>query len=246
MSGIINFLRKNLNLQKRIPAFSINTIPVKGAEVGILWDYRKDSIPVMNYIHTLQQLGAEIKYAKKRYPEVYRNLKLIKRNMILDFESKLNRVWNDQRTGTFFKKGDRFEPYQIVANHNLPMWDGLTRYNEIVAGESTDYFNFMGAGIGTTQPTFADPGLEDEKIRVDILRQGDLSADGIVLKSTAAFPPSLPTEAAGFSEFGGFDTDAEDAKMEYRVVIDPPLHHIKDVTFMQASHTTVLQAVLNV
>jgi hypothetical protein len=234
-------------MQKRLSGFSKpQHVEVKGAEVGILWDYRKDSIPVWHYIKTLQQLRDEILYARKRYPEVYRQLKLIKSNMIKDYEAKINRIWNDQRTGTFFAKGDRFEPYQIVANHNLPMWDGLTAFNEFIAGESSDFFFFMGTGIGTTKPTFADPGLENEKVRTDMRVTGDLNADGIVLKSTAAFPPSVPTEPTGYSEFGAFDTDNElTSRMEYRVTINPSLAQIQNVTFMQASHTIVLQAVLN-
>jgi hypothetical protein len=170
-----------------------------------------------------------------------------KSRMIADYESKINRIWNDQRTGTYFEKGDKFEPYQIVSNHNLPMWDGLTAFNEFIAGESSDFFFFMGAGIGTTKPTFADPGLEDEKVRTDMRTSGDINADGIVLKSTAAFPTSVPTEASGFSEFGAFDSDNElSSRMEYRVTITPALAHVQNVTFMQASHTIVLQAVLNV
>jgi hypothetical protein len=247
LQRVLDFFRKKLNIPRRVSGFSLNRIGYKGIETGILWDYKKDSIPVWQYIRTLQQLRYEILYTKTRYPEVYRHLKLIKSNMIKEYESKINRIWNDQRTGTFFAKGDRFEPYQIVSNHNLPMWDGLARFNELVSGESSMFFYFMAAGIGTTKPTFADPGLENLKIIVDMRTAGDVNADGITLKSTAAFPPSLPTESTGYSEFGAMDKDSEeDSTLEYRVVINPPLAHIQNVTFMQASHTIVLQAVLNV
>jgi hypothetical protein len=245
--SILDYFRKKLNRPRRVGSLTLEDVYVKGVETGVLWDYRKDSIPVWNYIKTLQQLRDEILYSKKRYPEVHRHLKLIKSRMIADYESKINRIWNDQRTGTYFEKGDKFEPYQIVSNHNLPMWDGLTAFNEFIAGESSDFFFFMGAGIGTTKPTFADPGLEDEKVRTDMRTSGDINADGIVLKSTAAFPTSVPTEASGFSEFGAFDSDNElSSRMEYRVTITPALAHVQNVTFMQASHTIVLQAVLNV
>lgn len=157
-----------------------------------------------------------------------------------DFENKIDRIWNDRKTGTYFKKGDKFEPHEVVKIHNLIMWDGLTRYTELIAGESSDFFIYMGGGIGTTEPTFDNTGLGEEKVRVNILRDGDINSDGIVLKSTAAFPPGVTED--NYTEFGGFDQ--EDAgKMEYRVVIDPPLHQVQDVTFMQLSHNTVLQAV---
>jgi len=218
----------------------LDYIKVPGVERVALWDYKKDSIPVHNYLKELRQLGDEIKHCRKRYPEIYRHLKAIKHRLMEDYENKLDRIWNDQKSGTFFRKGDIFEPHEIRKNHNLVMWDGLTGYTEFASGESTDYFAFMGAGIGTTEPTFADPGLENEKVRVDVRIAGDLNSDGIVLKSTAAFPPGVPEN--NISEFAGFDKETS-GRMEYRVVVNPPLHQIPEITFIQASHNTVLQAV---
>lgn len=218
----------------------LDYVKVPGIERVALWDYKKDSIPVHNYLRELRQLGDEIKHCRTRYPEVYRHLKLIKHRLMEDFENKLDRIWNDQRTGTFFKKGDHFEPHELVKVHNLVMWDGLTGYTELAAGETTDYFIFMGAGIGITKPTFNDPGLEVEIVRVDVRIDGDLNSDGIVLKSTAAFPPGVPDN--NFTEFAGFDKETS-GRMEYRVVINPAMHQIPEVTFMQASHNTVFQAV---
>lgn len=215
-------------------------IKIPGVERALLWDYKKDSIPVHNYLKELRQLGDEIRHCRTRYPELYRHLKLIKHRMMEDYENKIDRIWNDQRTGTFFRKGDRFEPHEVRKQHNLTMWDGITGYTEFAAGESTDYFAFMGAGIGTTKPTFADPSLEVEVVRVDVRAAGDLNSDGIVLKSSAAFPPGVPDKF--ITEFAGFDKETA-GRMEYRVVIDPPLHQIPEVTFMQASHNTVFQAV---
>lgn len=215
-------------------------ILVPGIERAVLWDYKKDSIPVWNYIRELQQLRREILYARDRYPEVWRHLKLIKHHIMEEYENKIDRIWNDQKTGTFFKKGDHFEPHQVVKVNNMVMWDGITGYTEFASAESTKYFLFMGAGLGTTEPSFSDPGLGIEMVRVPILEVGDINSDGIVLKSTAAFPPGV--EDDDYTEFAGFDQDFQ-GRMEYRVVIDPPLHQTQDVTFMQASHNTVFQAV---
>lgn len=217
-------------------------IMVEGIERAVLWDYKNNSIPVSNYIKTLRDLEWEIRYCRRRYPEEHRRLKIIKHNMMEDYENKIDRIWNDQKAGTYFKKGEPFEPDQVVVEHNLNMWDGLTGYTEFISGESSDFFVFMGAGIGTTKPTFADPGLEDEIVRVDVRVSGDLNSDGIVLKSTAAFPPGVPEN--DISEFAGYDKDTG-GRIEYRVVIDPTLHQIPDVTFIQAAHNTVFQAVEN-
>lgn len=226
--------------KRKISTFKLDTVPVPGIERAVLWDYRNDSIPVWNYIRELQQFRREILYTRKRYPEIHRHLKLIKHRLMENFEQKIDRIWNDQKTGTFFKKGDKFEPHEVVKVNNLLMWDGLTGYTEFASGESSDYFIYMGGGVGTTEPTFDNMILEDERVRVNILREGDLNSDGIIIKSTAAFPPGVPED--DYTEFAGFDQE-ENGRMEYRVVIDPPLHQIQDVTFMQASHNTVLQAV---
>ncbi|WP_411753294.1 hypothetical protein [Serratia sp. (in: enterobacteria)] len=231
-------------------AVTFDNVDVSGIERAVLWDYKTDSISVINYIKTLRDLEYEIRYCRGRYPEEYRRLKLIKHNMMDDYESKIDRIWNDQKTGTYFRKGEKFEPHQVVnkfephaeKNHNLNMWDGITGYTEFISGESTDYFRYMGAGTGTTTPTFADPSLEEEVVRVDILVSGDLNSDGIVLKSTAAFPPAIPD--SDITEFASFDKPTG-GRMEYRVVIETPLFHKKDITFVQASHSTVFQAVQN-
>lgn len=217
-------------------------VKVTGIERAVLWDYKKNSVPVSNYIKTLRDLEWEIRYCKRRYPEEYRRLKLIKHNMMEEYENKIDRIWNDKKAGTYFRKGESFEPDEVVVQHNLNMWDGLTGYTEFISGESSNYFIFMGAGIGNTKPTFSDPGLENEIVRVDVRISGDSNSDGIVLKSTAAFPPGVPDN--NISEFAGFDMES-DGRMEYRVVINPTLHQIPEVTFIQASHNTVFQAVGN-
>ena len=215
-------------------------IPVKGKERAILWDYRQDSIPVNKYIKTLQELEREIRYCKGRYPAYRLQLKAAKKKLIKDYENKTDRIYNDQRTGTYFMTGEPFEPHQVVIAHNLNMWDGITRYTEIISGESTSYFLFMAAGRGTGQPSFDEDKLEIEVVRADLNEAGDLNSDGIVLKSTAAFPPGVPNTDA--TEFAGFDKKTA-GTMEYRVVISPALAHRQDITFMQASHNTVFQGV---
>lgn len=221
---------------------TLDKIKVPGIQRAVLWDYKNDSIPVHNYIKTLRDLEYEIRYCRERYPEEHRRLKLIKHNIMADYENKIDRIWNDQKAGTYFRKGEKFEPHQVVKNHNLSMWDGLTRYTELISGETSKGFVYMAGGIGTSEPNFGESGLEDEIARVDIRVSGDLNSDGIVLKSTAAFPPGVPT--GSISEFGGFD-DATVGKMEYRVVINPTLGHTQNETFVQASHNTVFQAVKN-
>ena len=219
-------------------------IKVPGTGRMVLWGYKQDSVTVWDYIKKLQNLEWEIRYCRKRYPEIRRQLKRIKHNLQTEFNNNLDRIWNDQRSGTLWRKGERFEPHQVSIRHNLVMWDGLTRFTEIISGESTDYFDFMAMGEGESEPHFAEFALEDEVARVDMKVSGDINSDGITLKSTAAFPPGVPN--ADIKEFGAFDTDGAGV-MEYRVLVEGnPLEHRQGDTFVQASHTIVLQPVENV
>lgn len=220
----------------------IDDIKVSGKERALLWDYRGDSIPVNKYIKTLQELEREIRYCKGRYPAYRLKLKAAKKKLIEDYENKIDRIYNDQRIGTYFITGEPFEPHEVRIADNLNMWGGITRYTELISGESTDYFDFMGAGVGDETPSFEEDKLEVEVVRTDLRLTGDINSDGIVLKSTAAFPPGVPNNT--IVEFAGFDKETAGV-MEYRVVIDPGLPQVQDVTFIQASHNTVFQGVDN-
>ena len=220
-----------------------DTIFVPGLERAVLWDYPKDDIPVHNYIQMLNSLEWEIRYCIGRYPEERRRLKLIKHNMMADYESKIDRIWNDQKTGTYFRKGEKFEPHQVTKVGNLVMWDGITRFTEIISGESTSYFYFKEEGKGTSTPKFNQQALDDPVAMVDMRVDGDLNSDGIVLKDTAAFPPGIPD--ATISEFAAYDKEVNGV-MEYRVAIErveDRLPHIQNSTIVQSSHSIVFQAV---
>lgn len=165
-----------------------------------------------------------------------------------DYESKLDRIWNDQKTGTYFKKGEPFEPHHVTKVPNLVMWDGLTRFTELISGENTTYFWFKKMGIGTTPATYNDPELENEIATADMRTDGDINSDGIVLKDTATFASGVPSNV--ISEFGATDTDGDEeiATLEYRVVIETladRLSHIQDVTEVQESHSIIFQSVSN-
>ena len=221
----------------------LENIELPGIGRMALWGYRQDSIPVYNYLKNLQYLKHEIMYCKNRYPGIRRDLKIIRHNLIKQFENNLDRIWNDKRTGTYFPKGEQFEPHQVEINHNLVMWDGITRFTEIISGESTEYFDYMGMGTGTTPATFDDIQLEVEVARVWLRTSGDVNSDGIVLKATAIFPPGTPS--SNITEFAAFDLSASGV-MEFRVVIDgAPLGHIQSETFVQNSHSIVFQSVFN-
>lgn len=221
-------------------------ILVPGISRSALWNAH--TIPVYNYNRELRQLGKEIAYCRTRYREIYHRLKAVKHQVMAEYEGLLDRIWNDQKTGTYFKKGERFEPHHVTKQPNLVMWDGLTGFTELMSGEISNTFVFKKAGTGTTPPTYSDPGLETEIATVDMRIDGDINSDGIVLKDTATFPTGVPS--ATVSEFGATDTDGDEtsARLAYRVVIErveDRLGHIQDVTEVQESHSIVFQSVSN-
>lgn len=226
---------------------STEDILVPGVSRSALWNAHE--LPVHNYIRELKQLGKEIAYCATRYKNYYYILKAMKHKVMADYEGKLDRIWNDQKTGTYFKKGEMFEPHHVTKVGNLVMWDGLTRFTELISGEKTTYFYWKKMGTGTTPPTYNDPGLENEIDTVDMRINGDINSDGIVLKDTATFSPGVSNNTV--SEFGATDKEGEedsDVQLEYRVVIervDDRLGHIQDVTEVQESHSIVFQSVSN-
>lgn len=231
---------------QRLDSISIEPISVPGISRSALWDAYE--IPVHNYNRELQELGKEIAYCRTRYRHLYYKLKAIRHNVIAEYEGLLDRIWNDQKTGTYFKKGERFEPHHVTKQSNLVMWDGLTGFTELISGEITTYFYFKKMGTGTTKPTYADDGLENEVATVDMRIDGGINSDGVVLKDTATFPPGVPTNT--ISEFCATDTDGDEttARIEYRIVIDrveDRLGHIQDVTEVQESHCILFQSVSN-
>lgn len=227
-------------------SFEIEPIPVSGISRSALWDAYE--IPVHNYTRQLQELGKEIAYCRTRYREFYHKLKAIRHNVIAEYEGLLDRIWNDQKSGTYFRKGERFEPHHVTKVGNLVMWEGLTGFTELISGEITTYYYFKRMGTGTTKPTYGDNGLENEVAIVDMRVDGSINSDGVVLKDSATFPPGVPSNT--ISEFCATDTDGEESetRVEYRIVIDrveDRLGHIQDVTEVQESHSIIFQSVSN-
>lgn len=218
-------------------------------ERAALWDFPKDSIYVSRYIRQLQELTMEIKYNRTRSREMWQRLKAVKRKMISDFEAKIDRIWNDQKSGTKWdmsmSRDTSFEPHQVVKQPNLVTWQGLTLFTEIIAQEVGVGPTHMGMGSGDSEPTFGDETLETEVARIDLMLLGDLNSDGTVIKCSGSFPTGLPDVT--ISEFASFDDDVA-GRMVYRTVIDnsaDKLGHIQNRTIVQSSHSIELVATRN-
>lgn len=216
---------------------------IPGVERAALWDAYE--IPVHNYNKMLTEMTQEIKYCRTRYPELHRQLWNARNKLVNDYDNNLDRIWNDQKSGTVFNKGERFEPHHVTKVGNLVMWEGLTAFTEIITGEIFTLFFWKAVGTGLTLPNFGNTTLEAEIDRTDMNINGGVNSDGIVLRDNALFAPGIDNFTA--SEFGAFDDDAG-GRLEYRVVIErveDRLAHIQNITEIQSSHTIVLQAVEN-
>lgn len=222
----------------------IDKVKLPGTERAALWDAYE--IPVHQYMRELRELEQEIRYCKTRYPGLYRQLKAAKSRLMYENDHKLDRIWNDQKTGTVFKRGEVFEPHHVTIVGNLVVWEGVTGFTEMIAGEISDFFIYKAMGKGITRPNFGNQVMELEIARVDMnINGGGINSDGIVLRDQALFPPGV--ETATISEFGAFDNDAG-GRMEYHVTIEKVedrLSHVVGLTEVQSSHTIVFQAVEN-
>jgi hypothetical protein len=231
---------------------ALDNIQGGNIERAALWEYPTDSIYVSRYIRTLQDLTKEIKYNATRSIELYRRLKAIKHKTIQEFESKIDRIWNDQKAGTTWDmamchKEEPFRPHQVVEKANTVTWDGLALFVRLIAQETDSTPHWIADGTGTADTTFGDQSMGAEVARIDINELGDFSAEGTVLKFTGAFPTGVPNNT--ISEFGGFDADVEnEGTMVYHTVIDKPedmLAHIQNRTIIQSSHSIEFVAVEN-
>lgn len=218
---------------------------VPGIERAALWDYPKDDIPVSRHIRQLQELEIEIRYCKTRYRDLFHKLKAVKHQIHKQYDNLIDRIWNDQKAGTFFPSGQPFEPHQVVKHPNLVLWDGLTVFTEMIAQETSNGPSHMALGDGTSDPSFGDQSLENEVARIPLDTLGDINSDGTVLKMTGAFPTGIPTTTV--SELAAFDDDTL-GNMIYRTVIknaEDMLAHIQNRTIVQASHSIEFTAVEN-
>jgi len=205
-----------------------------------LWD-RSETLNVTKCFAEINQLSKEIKYLNINNliysnegflsSEIVDEINLLKaeRKIIIDnFETQLERKFNDQTT-------HGFSPLEVNRQVDRVVASGMGRIAEFVVGESTQFFNHYSAGTGTTPVYASDTALIEELVRVSIEQQGYATASGAVIKYGAYFPPGVQT--ATITEAGVFD-QMVGGVMLFRTVypLDKVINHVQSITFFTLSH----------
>jgi hypothetical protein len=160
--------------------------------------------------------------------------------ILSDFENNLDRRWRDQRTGTVWRTGEKFEPVQVEINQNTVVNSGLILLSELISGEEYQVPLWLASGRGTEQVSEDQEVLSDENARVSVTQEGWRTSAGNSIKMGGRFDPNTPSDS--IAEFGSFD-EIVNGNMEWRVVLDgPPLVHTQGSTFYMCFHTLYLNS----
>jgi hypothetical protein len=178
------------------------------------------------------------------YDEMTKIIKTIQQDhgsrllVLQDLEYNLTRRWNDQRAGTIFKSGKRFEPCQVEISGNLVVNSGLILLSELLSGEAFEVPLWLASGTGTAEVSQDQETLSQENARNSVMAEGWRTSDGNSVKMGCRFDPN--TASADITEFGSFD-EVVAGDMEWRVVIQgQALSHTQGSTFYMSFHTLYL------
>ena len=138
---------------------------------GALWNTSDRDI-VTKEFNRIRSESDKVKYYTswlRRHPEdrelvlkILDNTKARKSVMIKNFETKLERVYNDQTVD------GSFEPLFVTKKVDKVVNTGFARIAELIVGESVEFFNAMSCGTGTSTVYTGDTELENELARVSI------------------------------------------------------------------------------
>ena len=203
---------------------------VKGIERAALFDQKADHEIVTK---TFNLIGNRWNYD------------LADRNKILiDYENNLERIHNDQRTGTKFYNGKKFEPHEVCIIHNLVTNPGVSEITQILSLNSTEFARYYAVGTGLSDTNLAQERLDREVQRQFVFGPGGYSqGHGNTWKIGCEFDTAIRT--AKLTEFGAFSQPSEGIMYARAVIQDPTqwLNHVSTVTFPAASHTIMFRPV---
>jgi hypothetical protein len=208
----------------------------EGNNRSALWDI-VDWQNVSKEFTTIRYLSKLETLYKKTSKNISEQLGALKSRLLLSWEESLDRLWNDKKTGTFFRNGKRFEPAVVVKVKNKVLWDGTRLFNQFCVGQSEDFFQWFAFGNSRATTDLSMQTLINELARANMNRDGIHTADGNVIKYAVQFGPGV--QDCIVREFGGFN-DESAGDMCFRATLpDDSLEHRRGDTFVTANHNIV-------
>ena len=158
--------------------------------------------------------------------------------MSIHFDTQVHRYHEDKRSGSDYN----LEPMQTAEKNNKVLKDGITRFSEIMADVSADFFYYLVAGTGITPVSVGQRGLAQEIARADMRTHGVMDSAGNILLMRCQFPTGIPS--ATISEFGATDRAADPSTFAWRVLLDSTefFVHEQGNTWFTASHYLAMYA----
>jgi hypothetical protein len=158
--------------------------------------------------------------------------------MSVHFDTQIHRYHEDKRSGSDIN----LEPIGTAEQNNKVLKDGITRFSEIMADVSAEFFYYLVSGTGTAAVNVGQRGLSAENARADMRTNGVMDSAGNLLLMRCQFPTGIPT--ATISEFGATDKAADPSTFAWRVVLEPSEYfdHEQGETWYTASHYLAMYA----
>lgn len=149
------------------------------------------------------------------------------------FDGEIVKHYNDNRSALELK------PEASAIATNKVFTDGISRFNEIIADKSVEFFYYIASGTGTTSVSVGQHRLAAENARVDMRINGVFDAAGNVQINRAMFPTGIAD--AVITEFGGCDTPTDPSTFAWRVLLDESEYffHVQGDTWYTGSHYLV-------
>jgi hypothetical protein len=208
----------------------------EGNNRSAVWDV-VDWQNVSKEFATIRSLVFMENVFRKRDPAISEEYRILKSNLLLEWENNIDRIWNDKKTGTFFHNGIKFEPIITVKVNNKVLWDGTRLFNQFCVGQSEDFFQWFALGDSRTETDLSMQTLINEIARANMNRDGIHTADGNVIKYAVQFGPSVPDVIV--REFGGFNDESAGDQCFRATLPDDTLEHRQGDTFVTANHNIV-------
>lgn len=122
-------------------------------------------------------------------------------------------------------------------HHNKVTASGIVGMVNILANQSTQFYNYMSMGSGTMQATIGQRKLQAEEARLSVLKDGSSIARGNVWNHVGNFGYGIRT--GKYYEYGIHNGPLEPSKMLARSVLPNGLQQTQNETFLMVSHSMV-------
>ena len=204
-----------------------SSVEIAGTEIAALWPTSKST---------------QSSFAKLFYDKTVKMHKLGFRTEAIEmsqyFDGQIYRYYQDQRSGS----NKELEPLKAAVAPNKVLKDGISRFSDILADQSSDFFYYLVSGTGTTAVSVGQRKLAAENARSDMRVSGVMDSAGNILLMRTQFPTG--TASATITEFGAADRASDPSTFAWRVLLDPSEYfvHEQGETWYTASHYLAMYA----